>query len=67
MAEGPLRQSFTAELDQLRLQVELMGVRVDENLERMRVVLETGDEAVAKPVSKIQPAFADCLPDLLKP
>ena len=25
-----------------------------------------GDEAIAKPMSKIQPAFADCLPDLLK-
>ena len=24
------------------------------------------DEAVAKPMSKVQPAFADCLPDLLK-
>jgi phosphate transport system protein len=35
----PLRHSFHDELDQLRLQVELMGVRVDENLERMRRVL----------------------------
>jgi hypothetical protein len=26
----------------------------------------TGDEAIAKPMSKIQPEFADCLPDLLK-
>ncbi len=25
----------------------------------------TGDEAIAKPLSKIQPEFADCLPDLL--
>ena len=32
----PLRHGFREELDQLRLQVELMGVRVDENLERMR-------------------------------
>jgi len=47
MAEGPLRHSFTADLDQLRLQVELMGVRVDENLERMRVVLDTGDVVAA--------------------
>ena len=30
------RHGFREELDQLRLQVELMGVRVDENLERMR-------------------------------
>jgi phosphate transport system protein len=41
--EGPVRQGFTAELEQLRLQVELMGVRVDENLERMREVLLHGD------------------------
>ena len=41
------RHGFSAELDQLRLQVELMGVRVDENLERMRVVLDTGDVVAA--------------------
>lgn len=39
-----MRTAFTAELEQLRLQVELMAVRVDQNLERMRIVLETGDE-----------------------
>lgn len=43
----PLRHGFREELEQLRLQVELMGVRVDENLERMRVNLRTGDPAVA--------------------
>ena len=43
----PLRQGFHEELEQLRLQVELMGVRVDENLERMRTVLRTGDELLA--------------------
>ena len=43
----PLRHGFREELEQLRLQVELMGVRVDENLERMREVLRTGDPAVA--------------------
>jgi phosphate transport system protein len=43
----PLRQSFHEELEQLRLQVELMGVRVDENLERTRIVLRTGDELLA--------------------
>ena len=37
------RLAFTAELEQLRLQVELMAVRVDENLERMRDVLRSGD------------------------
>jgi phosphate transport system protein len=38
----PLRAAFTAELEQLRLQVELMAIRVDQNLERMRDVVERG-------------------------
>jgi phosphate transport system protein len=38
-----MRTAFTAELEQLRLQVELMAVRVDQNLERTREVLEHGD------------------------
>jgi phosphate transport system protein len=42
-----LRQQFTEELEQLRLQVELMAVRVDQNLERMREVLRHGDTQVA--------------------
>jgi phosphate transport system protein len=42
----PLRTAFQAELDQLRLQVELMGVRVDQNLELMREALRTGDVRV---------------------
>lgn len=33
----------------------------------MTMAVLTGDEAVVKPISKIQPAFADCLPDLLRP
>jgi phosphate transport system protein len=37
------RNSFSAELEQLRLQVELMAVRVDQNLERMREFLASGD------------------------
>jgi phosphate transport system protein len=43
----PLRLHFSSELEQLRLQTEVMGVRVDENLERMRQVLLTGDEPLA--------------------
>ena len=43
-----LRQQFTEELEQLRLQVELMAVRVDQNLERMRDVLRGGDEELAQ-------------------
>jgi len=41
------RQQFTEELEQLRLQVELMAVRVDQNLERMRQVLRDGDVELA--------------------
>src|SRR4029450_3226146 len=40
----PLRTGFREELDQLRLQVELMGVRGDQNLERMREILDHGAE-----------------------
>ncbi|QYG91363.1 phosphate signaling complex protein PhoU [Iamia sp. SCSIO 61187] len=47
MPEGPVRQAFAAELEHLRLQVEVMGVRVDENLERTREVLRTGDVDLA--------------------
>jgi len=47
MEAGPLRGAFYDELDQIRLQVELMGVRVDQNLERMREILRTGDESLA--------------------
>lgn len=43
-----VRKSFQEELDQLRLQVELMGIKVDHNLERMREVLASGDEAAAR-------------------
>ena len=42
-----IRAHFDAELDQLRLQVEVMAVRVGEALSRMRTVLATGDPQVA--------------------
>lgn len=42
MSAGPARLSFGAELEQLRLQVELMAVRVDANLERVRTFLADG-------------------------
>jgi phosphate transport system protein len=45
--DGPFRRQFTAELEQLHLQVELMAVRVDEALERMRHVLAAGDPEAA--------------------
>lgn len=44
---GHLRSAFHEELDQIRLQVELMGVMVDQNLERMREILRTGDTRLA--------------------
>ena len=44
----PLRPAFAGELEQLRLQVELLAVRVDENLERTRMVLEHGDLGLAE-------------------
>jgi phosphate transport system protein len=44
---GPLRLSYGAELEQLRLQIEVMGLRVDQNLERMRGVLISGDPSLA--------------------
>lgn len=44
---GPFRSAFYDELDQIRLQVELMGVRVDQNVERMRDVLHSGDTKLA--------------------
>jgi phosphate transport system protein len=46
MGDAPVRLAFSDELEQLRLQVELMAVRVDQNLERMRDVLANGDTAV---------------------
>jgi phosphate transport system protein len=42
-----MRTAYADELDQLRLQVELMAIRVDQNLERMRSMLEDGDVAAA--------------------
>lgn len=33
----------------------------------MTMAILTGDEAISRTMSNIQPAFADCLPDLLKP
>ena len=51
-----LRNQYTSELEQLRLQVEVMAVRVEENLDRMRYALadsqaRLGDEAAAVDVA----------------
>jgi phosphate transport system protein len=45
----PTRQGFRGELEQLRLQVELMGIRVDENLTRMGQVLRTANVSLVDP------------------
>jgi phosphate transport system protein len=45
----PTRHAFRGELEQLRLQVELMGVRVDENLTRMGQVLRTANRSLVEP------------------
>lgn len=49
VAAGGTRRGFQDELAQLRLQVELMGVRVDQNLGRMGQVLRTADPALVEP------------------
>lgn len=46
--EGPVRQVFSGELAQLRMQVEVMAIQVDQNLERMREFLEFGDPVVSE-------------------
>jgi phosphate transport system protein len=43
-----LRLSFVQELDQLRLQVELMALKVDDALQRSTAVLLTGDTKLAE-------------------
>ena len=62
----PLRRSADGFPVDLALQV-LRSSNGLTTMTGMTMAALTGDEAVAKPVSKIQPAFADCLPDLLKP
>ena len=46
----PARAAFTAELEQLKLQVELMGLKVEEALGQATRVLETGDRELAATV-----------------
>ena len=46
----PLRSSFAADLEQLKLQVEMMALRVDEALQRSTEVLLTGDVDLARRV-----------------
>lgn len=61
----PLRRSADGFPVDLALQV-LRNSNGLTTITGMTMAVLTGDEAVAKPISKIQPAFADCLPDLLR-
>lgn len=62
----PLQRSTDGFPTQLTLQV-LRNSNGLSTMTGMTMAVLTGDEAVAKSMSKIRPAFADCLPDLLKP
>ncbi|MCY1241138.1 hypothetical protein D9M72_540250 [compost metagenome] len=61
----PLRRSAEGFPVHLALQVLRNGNGLT-TMTGMALAILTGDEAIAKPMSKIQPEFADCLPDLLK-
>jgi uncharacterized protein DUF6988 len=61
----PLRRS--AEGFPLHLALQVLGnANALVTMTGMALAILTGDEAIAKPMSKIQPEFADCLPELLK-
>jgi len=62
----PLRRSADGFPTHLALQV-LRNSNGLSTMTGMTMAVLTGDEAISKPMSKIQPAFADCLPDLPKP
>jgi hypothetical protein len=62
----PLRRSADGFPVYLALQV-LRNSNGLSTMTGMTMAVLTGDESILKPMSKIQPAFADCLPDLLKP
>lgn len=61
----PLRRS--AEGLPVHLALEVLGnSNALATMTGMALAILTGDEAIVKPMSKIQPEFADCLPELLK-
>jgi len=60
----PLRAAFAFELEQLRLQVEVMALRVDEALERSTSVLLTGDLDLAQKVIVADDEIDDMLVSL---
>lgn len=61
----PLRCSAEGFPVHLALQV-LCNANALATMTGMALAVLTGDEAIARPMSKIQPEFADCLPELLK-
>ncbi|WP_235499647.1 hypothetical protein [Frateuria sp. Soil773] len=61
----PLRRSAEGFPVHLALQVLRNGNGLT-TMTGMALAILTGDEAIAKPMTKIQPEFADCLPDLLE-
>ncbi|EYS98169.1 hypothetical protein CF68_22400 [Cupriavidus sp. SK-4] len=61
----PLRRTADGFPFQLVLQV-LRNSNGLTTMTGMTLAILTGDEAITKPMSKVQSEFADCLPDLLK-
>ena len=61
----PLRRSAEGFPVHLALQA-LRNANALATMTGMALAILTGDEAITKPMSKIQPEFADCLPELLK-
>ena len=61
----PLRRCAEGFPVHLALQV-LRNANALATMTGMALAVLTGDEAITKPMSKIQPEFADCLPELLK-
>lgn len=62
----PLRRSADGFPVHLALQV-LRNSNGLSTMTGMTMAVLTGDESIVQPMSKIQPAFSDCLPDLIKP
>jgi phosphate transport system protein len=48
-----LRNQYTAELEQLRLQVEMMAVQVEENLDRMRYALTDHEARLGEEAARV--------------
>jgi phosphate transport system protein len=60
----PLRREFTSELEQLKLQIEVMALKVDEAIQQSTTVLLTGDLELADQVIAADDAIDDMLVSL---